>query len=57
MDSVSATAMLIKMPSARSEAYRIWMLLVIGVFLPEASSLKGPDLTMTADIKRVKLAR
>jgi len=29
-------------------------MLVIGVFLPVASSLTAPDITMTADIKPVK---
>jgi hypothetical protein len=48
--------MLIKMPNATSARYRVWMV-VIGVFLPVASSRRAPDLTMTADIKRVKLAR
>jgi len=56
MDRVSAMAMLTKMPNAMSAAYRTWML-VMGVFLPVASSLAAPDITMTADIKRVKLAR
>jgi hypothetical protein len=54
MDSVSATEMLIKKPNAMSAAYRM---LVIGVFLPVASSLAAPDITMTADIKCVKPAR
>jgi hypothetical protein len=31
-------------------------MLVIGVFLPVASSLAAPDITMTADIQRVKPA-
>jgi hypothetical protein len=56
MDSVSATEMLIKKPNAISAAYRVWTL-VMGVFLPVASSLTAPDITMTADIKRVKPAR